>query len=977
MRPERLRLKAFGPYAAEQLIDFRTLKNHNFLLICGPVGAGKTAILDGITYALYGVTSGGERQGSQMRSHFADDSQTTEVSLDFRLHGELYRVARRGESAEATLANEGGRILAEGWAEVDRAVVGLLGLGAEQFCQAAMLPQGQFRRFLEAEPAEREGVLASLFHTEPFQRFQERLQKLAEQGARELEAAEEKRRAALEAQGLREPSDLSPNLERLKARLEELQELQERLRAGEQAAESQERLAEGSQERYLELDHAHAAFEKLSGRQDEMAERRRRLEQARSLSDLGSLRATVARRLNESGAAQVALEQAQAELLAAEERKEQADRAADEALEQQSESQQAERRLLELEQSADKLEDVQSAARELEAAESILDSLDQALEAGRRTGQKLVLALAQKEKRLSEIGLSPKERELLAMRARDAFRVFQQARSADDIARQLARARKGSRDERLVNLQERVDRLRRELEAQRTARGQSRVAELSAGLTPGQPCPVCGSTEHPQPATYAGDEPASERIAQLTTQLEQAERLLSQTENEFSEKKILVERLQARLDQATQELGEFDLKALERDYLTLQRELDAIKEAESEATRLRQDLERLRGKAAPLETRQQQVEDQRRQAEQRVVQARAVLQERRRLLEELGTTQEELERTHADASGRIASVRRSLEKTRREAREAAEAAAGARAGVQAAEKALEGALTRQQEAQDELRGRLEKLGMEKVAPFEEPEEGWLEKEAAVLRRYDEELAAARDRLERARATAAERQLEDPTAYAEQRNLSRQQLERAQNEEWRLHDKIEQLEKLAGEGTDRELEARAQALARLARVAAGDNPRHMSYHSFVLGRLLEQVLEATEPRLRRLSKGRFQLLRGENPLELVAMDHFTGRTRPVATLSGGESFLASLALALGLSDAVHAREGRTTMESLWVDEGFGFLDSEALDLALGALLELSREGRLVAIVSQLPEMRERVPTRLEVSPGARGSTARFV
>jgi exonuclease SbcC len=291
MRPDRLRLRAFGPYAGEQLIDFRTLKNQNFVLICGPVGAGKTALLDGVCYALYGVTSGGERQGFQMRSHFADDSQPTEVTLDFRLQGEFYRVMRRprleGQPDEAILSKptegEQTRVLAEGWTAVDEAVVSLMGLGAEQFCQAAMLPQGQFRRFLEAEPAEREGVLANLFHTLPFQHFQEHLRERALEGARELDELREARQRALESQGLDSPEALEDKLAEIRARVQELESLQASLRQGEQQAENQARQAEGSQERYLELDRAHAVYRKLTEREGEMTERRAKLEQLREI----------------------------------------------------------------------------------------------------------------------------------------------------------------------------------------------------------------------------------------------------------------------------------------------------------------------------------------------------------------------------------------------------------------------------------------------------------------------------------------------------------------------------------------------------------------------------------------------------------------------------------------------------------------------------------------------------------------------
>ncbi|MEW6284512.1 MAG: SbcC/MukB-like Walker B domain-containing protein, partial [Candidatus Eremiobacterota bacterium] len=164
---------------------------------------------------------------------------------------------------------------------------------------------------------------------------------------------------------------------------------------------------------------------------------------------------------------------------------------------------------------------------------------------------------------------------------------------------------------------------------------------------------------------------------------------------------------------------------------------------------------------------------------------------------------------------------------------------------------------------------------------------------------------------------------------------------------------------------------------MSQAASGQNPSRITYHAYVLGQLLEKILEATERRLARLSQGRFELRRGSHPLEVVVLDRFSGSERAVSTLSGGESFLASLALALGLSDTIQARGDRPPLGSLFVDEGFGYLDAEATALAFQALQSLSmEEGRLVAIVTQVEELRERAGTRLEVIPGQQGSEIRF-
>ena len=194
--------------------------------------------------------------------------------------------------------------------------------------------------------------------------------------------------------------------------------------------------------------------------------------------------------------------------------------------------------------------------------------------------------------------------------------------------------------------------------------------------------------------------------------------------------------------------------------------------------------------------------------------------------------------------------------------------------------------------------------------------------------------------------------------------------------------------VAFQQTTREMaqqETRYAVVGRIAEVAEGQNAYRMTFQRFVLAALLDEVLIAASQRLRLMSRGRFDLQRAREHmdrrtaggLDLVVYDAYTGTTRPVNTLSGGESFLASLSLALGLSDVVQAYAGGMTLQTLFVDEGFGSLDPEALDLAFRALVDLQGGGRLVGIISHVPELKERIEARLEVIPGRGGSTVRFL
>ena len=182
-----------------------------------------------------------------------------------------------------------------------------------------------------------------------------------------------------------------------------------------------------------------------------------------------------------------------------------------------------------------------------------------------------------------------------------------------------------------------------------------------------------------------------------------------------------------------------------------------------------------------------------------------------------------------------------------------------------------------------------------------------------------------------------------------------------------------------------LEGRYKAVGRIAEVANGRNAQGITFQRFVLVALLDDVLAAASHRLQVMSKGRFELERARERLDqrtaggldLMVFDAYTGTSRPVNTLSGGESFIASLSLALGLSDVVQAYAGGIKLETIFVDEGFGSLDPESLDLAFRALIDLQQGGRLVGIISHVPELKERVDVRLEIAPSNRGSTVKFI
>ena len=289
-------------------------------------------------------------------------------------------------------------------------------------------------------------------------------------------------------------------------------------------------------------------------------------------------------------------------------------------------------------------------------------------------------------------------------------------------------------------------------------------------------------------------------------------------------------------------------------------------------------------------------------------------------------------------------------------------------------------------------GRLQGAGFANDAEFQAAKHSPAEIDhlEETIRRYDGDLRAARDRMERAQQAAKDLLAPDIEALDKAFQKAKADLEAGIKAEAALNEKLKQLnawlESLRKTAHELEsLEARYAVTGRIADVANGRNSFGITFQRFVLAALLDDVLIAASERLKLMSKGRFHLqratIRGDRRaaagLDLEVYDTYTGTTRPVNTLSGGESFLASLALALGLADVVQAYAGGIRLDTIFVDEGFGSLDPEALELAIRALVDLQRGGRLVGIISHVPELKERIDVRLEVTSTNRGSVARFV
>lgn len=877
MRPERLRISAFGPYAGEEDMDFSVLENHTLFLICGPTGAGKSTILDAMCYALYGKTSGAVRSGEDLRSNYVGYDRKTYVEFDFAIGDRHYRIYRsptqllerqkgdrskpvehKGKADFYEIDEEGrekAHITSKG---VDSAVEKLLGVGLEQFRQIILLPQGDFRKLLLADSSDRQKIMEQLFQTGIYLAFEKRLQEETQKLKTEYSRGELQRTTLLETCQSESEEELEKQAEINEKVLKEKEtefmqadkEQQVFLRAYDEA-----NMLHGA---FLRLETAETALKRMEEKRKEKEELRGHIKMIRAAQSVTKEWSEAVNAKKQQRTAAETLEKAAADLPVKEKAKAEAEQAL--ALFEKEKTAQKER--IEMK---GKLEQYRNPSRSYGTAKK---------EAERLAG---IYAVKQKEaERLQEKMLAAEKK------------------AAEDKKNWLCRNR--------IFME-----------------GQAFV--LAGKLTDGQPCPVCGSLSHPAPAAAGEDRITEKDVKDAERQMhlsDDAEKKIRHEAEAYQAKELATAKESA--DKAITVLSELEknLPAAYRDSLALEKE---IKDMETRISSFEKSLEQAEEKRKNAETIYQALKEQKELLEKQAGEFLKVSEEKNRILKI---------------------------------------------------KVAEAGFTDWFECSQYMK--------------EVPQ---LEAYENDLKIYDQSVHAEEEKIKGEKEKTAGKTKPDMNDWNEKRmklleNMKQFAAEKAEKET-ELKKQKETLKKLYQlKETQKEISEKYSLVAHLWEIAQGKETG-INLERFVLGALLDAVTEKANLRLMEMSGNRYELLRkrGERSdgrkkagLDLEVFDGNTGRARPAATLSGGETFLASLSLALGLADVVQEYAGGVHLDAMFIDEGFGSLDSESLDLAMKTLQELKGQNRLIGLISHVGGLEERIPAKLRVTKTQTGSTAAF-
>jgi exonuclease SbcC len=992
VRLHRLDLTAFGPFKDAQSVDFDALSGAGLFLLHGPTGAGKTSVLDAVCYALYGSVPGARQsgQGLALRSDHAAAGTRTQVTLDLTIAGRRLEITRqppwerpkkRGagttvDKAQTWLreydpAAGAWKDLSRSHQEIGEEISQLLGMSREQFCQVVLLPQGDFARFLRADAEARGKLLGRLFDTQRFAEAEKRLaerRRTTEARVREGDAglladAHRMQQAAGDAMRLPELAPGEPGLADavLSAAAVARSGAREQLTVAHcrlTAAEAAHAAAGQALDEIRELDRLQRRFAQAQERAARLAERAGAHRAAQARMERGRKAETVAPALQLREAADAEhrravaaeartrallpddLADAGAAGLAA------AARRASEELGGLESARRAERRLAGL---AAERADVD---RQERADDEVLQEAEDWLAGWDTTRARL-------QTRIETAQEAAVQADQLAVRRDAAQQRLRAARTRDELAADTGRAR-----QRALESAEHAVRAKAHWLTLKEQRLTGIAAELAAHLTDGEPCAVCGATEHPAPAHKVAG-----HVDRETEERAQADHQSADERRAEDERRLGT--LREALAAAGAEAGDTPTAQLA-----------------GEAAELERLLARARGNASGLHAAQEELrlaeeERERRLTDRRQAEVRAASRLTRR--EALDRERAALEAELNEARGAAHSVAARTAQLERQTALLTDAAEAARAAQQSAER-LKDADGRLAEAafragfdtpQDAAAALLDAAAHREL---QHHLDAWQAEEAAVRTVLAEADAAAAAQQPAADVTAAE--AAQATAGRRLRDAAS-----ARDAAARRCGELDRLSARAAAGVRRLAPLREEydRVARLAALAAGtsaDNERKMRLESYVLAARLEQVAAAASVRLQRMSAGRYTLVhsddragRGRSGLGLHVVDAWTGRERDTATLSGGETFFASLALALGLADVVTDEAGGVRLDTLFIDEGFGSLDDQTLDEVLDVLDSLRERDRSVGIVSHVADLRRRVHAQLEVVKGRSGSSVR--
>ena len=926
MKPLKLTMSAFGSYAGKNVIDF-TGQQQGIFLITGDTGAGKTTIFDAITYALYNQTSGGERNGNMMRSQYAQQETETYVELEFLYRGQTYRVRRNPDykitktlkngkireqkvphSVELTLPD--GTVFPEKKNATDAKIIEILGLTADQFSQIVMIAQGDFLKLLYTKSDERKMIFSKLFRTDIYWKIQENLRRKSmemDERIQENDRAFEQEKSRIILLPESEELPLDELVERLRERLKDALKEQNLRRANVEELNKKITKYEEINKLFVSLEKIRQTGKELEARQAESKERRQQIENALKADKVLVAEQQNLRQQQEVEQSAQAIAKMTETLANNQEMFETLKTQQQEAeAKQKREAADIQKKMLALEQSFPSYEALQNARSEEQQAKKVWEDLGKTSEESFHKKKAGIAALKEQQKQQEQVVEQTKKN------------WEQTSLSASESAKHY--------------------------EHMYEAFLKEQAGILAENLSAGCPCPVCGSTVHPDPAKLS-----DHAVTEL--EVEQAKKTRA----------------------AAEEKRDLAYAAFEAEKTEKQKLAQAVEKEEADFV-LAQTI----------------AKQQRKEAEQNYVSLQKIAEQIREKL--VYPSLAEAKKQYAAMQKALEAAEQEIERKRQKVSELAEAMNTLKGQKLAEEENQKTAKKLAAKTEKEYAKLLEKSGFVSeetyhLAILPERSRSKLEREE---KEYESQCLRQQSEQKLLEKQVSGKTYTDTTELNEQLKAEKQALKEAEKTYMELHTAYENdrsvlqncavyLEK------GKKLESEDQVIKSLSKTANGrlSSSAKIDFETYIQRQYFKQIIHEANKRLLTMSNHQFILKLKEEAntgrktnegLDLSVYSLVTDSERDVKTLSGGESFLAALAMALGLSDIVERSAGAIHPDMMFIDEGFGSLDAQSRQQAIEVLAELAGDSRMVGIISHVTELKEQIDRKLVVSRTDKGSRA---
>jgi exonuclease SbcC len=1024
-------MQGFGPYGKEEVIDFTQLENNTLFLITGATGSGKTTIFDAISYALYGEGSGENREPKDFISQFSDLGTTTQVELIFELRGKKYKIRRvpeqlrykkvgEGTTTQATIAEL--EILDDnrnfsGVTDVNEKVNEIIGLDSNQFTQIMMIPQGEFRKMLVAESKEREKILQKLFDTTLYENIQQRFKEIEREMKKDIENRENLLRQAATRTEYKENEKMKEYLnseyynyngiftltdgliEEDKKQIKDIEKEQKKYTEKIKLENKKLTKAKTSNEKIEEKDTLKTKLNEEMKKEDYIKSIEKRSEKGKKYLEIKPFKDNYTNQSNN-------LKEIQDSLKLTEKLKEEIEKEYT-LLKKEFEKINSKEFSEEVEKLKDSIKEYKNILPKIKEKKEIQENLNKAEKNKKDIDEKI----KNLKKNLDTYNIETKETGKAVEKLID---LKDEVKEKEKLHGELERDKKNkdnikkteeeikAEEEKVVKIKEDISRYEKALK-EKTEKYENLKeiyfsnmgAILAKELKEGEPCPVCGSKEHVLKAEFEGEDISKEDLNKFEKEIRDINNKISKSKNEETAVDEKIKGLKKNIENYIEEIKYVDIDLEELIYKEgkirdgLKDLNNKIKEAEELQKRhktlekLIEDLEKTKEeksqkqKALDLDIAKYQTQLQEikksiredldsKEVSELIAKSEKYLKEKEIKKESITKKYNELKEEKIKVETQLKSIKENLEKSQKE-------------------------LEKTKEIFEE---KLEEEGFKDLTEYDKSalEKDELKSIEKEIKEYKENIKLLEIDIKKLEKYTEGLKLVDTKEIEDNIVLlegKRDQCQKALNNlEVKIEKSLELLKEL--KLSYKELEIKKEKYGKYSYLSGLVNGRgekgmdKLSLERFVQIEFFEDIISAANQRLRKMTEDRYYMKRTEEysrqrqiGLDLDVYDNYTGKTRSVKTLSGGESFKASLALALGLSDVVQSYSGGVQLDTIFIDEGFGSLDPESLENSINCLIDIQEKGRLVGIISHVEELKERIDTRLEVISTNRGSTTKFI